>query len=203
MEGKRQKKQPYQLELAFTEERKGEAWKTLSKGNEPAMARQANESPTEAERLMEQICEPSNVIEAWKRVKENKGSPGVDGMKVGELKGYLEKHWPRIREELLSGKYRPQPEEQWDSTFSGHSYGFRPGRSAHEAVARAQEYIKEGYQTVVDVDLEKFFDRVNHDVLMNRVARRVKDKRVLRLIGAFLRAGVLADGLVSPTATYT
>jgi RNA-directed DNA polymerase len=237
MTGRRQKKQPYQMELAFTEAGRGEAPMMLSEGNEPVVAQQKNESPTETERMMEQICEPSNVIEAWKRVKENKGSPGIDDMKVEELKGYLEKHWARIREELLTGRYRPQPvkrveipkpdggtrklgiptvldrlvqqavmqvlQEQWDNTFSEHSYGFRPRRSQHQAIAQAQEYIKEGYQIVVDVDLEKFFDRVNHDVLMNRVARRVKDKRVLKLIGAFLRSGVLADGLVSPTEEGT
>jgi RNA-directed DNA polymerase len=94
-------------------------------------------------------------------------------------------------------------QEQWDGTFSGHSFGFRPGRSAHQAVKRAQEYIAQGHRFVVDMDLEKFFDRVNHDILMSRVAKRVKDKRVLKLIRAYLNAGVLADGLVSPTTEGT
>jgi RNA-directed DNA polymerase len=88
---------------------------------------------------------------------------------------------------------------QWDPTFSPHSYGFRPGRSAHQAVAAAQGYIAEGFRWVVDLDLEKFFDRVNHDRLMATVAQRVKDKRVLRLIRTFLNAGVMENGLVSPT----
>ena len=94
-------------------------------------------------------------------------------------------------------------QRQWDRTFSEHSYGFRPGRSAHQAVARAQEYVRGGCRWVVDVDLEKFFDRVNHDVLMGRVAKRVRDKRVLRLLRACLEAGVLEDGLVSPTTEGT
>jgi RNA-directed DNA polymerase len=90
-------------------------------------------------------------------------------------------------------------QKRWDSTFSEHSYGFRPGRSAHQAVAKAQEYIQAGYDWVVDIDLEKFFDRVNHDVLMGRVARRVSDKRLLKLIRGFLNSGVLENGLVGPT----
>ena len=89
-------------------------------------------------------------------------------------------------------------QEQWDSTFSEYSYGFRPGRSAHQAVAQAQRYVAAGYSVVVDLDLEKFFDRVNHDSLMARVAGRVTDKRVLKLIRAFLKSGVMEGGLVSP-----
>jgi RNA-directed DNA polymerase len=91
----------------------------------------------------------------------------------------------------------------WDGTFSEHTYGFRPGRSAHQAVAQAQQYIAEGYTVVVDLDLEKFFDRVNHDILLSRIARRVQDKRMLRLIRCFLQAGVLEQGLVSPTEEGT
>jgi RNA-directed DNA polymerase len=88
---------------------------------------------------------------------------------------------------------------QWDRTFSPHSYGFRPGRSAHQAVAAAQQHIAEGYRWVVDIDLEKFFDRANHDRLMAALAKRVQDKRLLRLIRAFLNAGVMENGLVRPT----
>ncbi len=94
-------------------------------------------------------------------------------------------------------------QRRWDETFSEHSYGFRPGRSAQQAVAQAQQYIAEGYSTVVDLDLEKFFDRVHHDRLMSRIATRVTDKRVLRLIRAYLNAGVMENGLVSPTEEGT
>jgi RNA-directed DNA polymerase len=89
-------------------------------------------------------------------------------------------------------------QRKWDPTFSDHSYGFRPGRSAHQAVAAAQQYIAAGYRWVVDLDLEKFFDRVNHDKLMARMVERVSDKRLLKLIRTFLRAGVMEGGLVSP-----
>src|SRR5271166_3093125 len=94
-------------------------------------------------------------------------------------------------------------QRQWDSTFSDHSYGFRPGRSAHQAVAQAQQYIAEGYGWVVDLDLEKFFDRVNHDKLMGQIAQRVEDKRLRKLIRAFLNAGVMENGLVSPSVEGT
>ena len=94
-------------------------------------------------------------------------------------------------------------QRRWDRTFSEHSYGFRPGRSAHQAVAQAQQYIAEGYRWIVDLDLEKFFDRVNHDKLMGRIAKRVEDKRLLKLIRAFLNAGVMENGLVSPSVEGT
>jgi RNA-directed DNA polymerase len=94
-------------------------------------------------------------------------------------------------------------QEQWDPTFSEHSYGFRPGRSTKQAVAQAQQYIAEGYGWCVDFDLEKFFDRVNHDKLMGAIAKRVEDKRVLKLIRAFLNAGVMEGGLVSPSVEGT
>jgi RNA-directed DNA polymerase len=105
---------------------------------------------------------------------------------------------PCVVDRLIQQAVLQVLQERWDPTFSEHSYGFRPGRSAHQAVAQAQCYIAEGYGIVVDLDLEKFFDRVNHDRLMARVAARITDKRVLKLIRAFLNAGVLEDGLVKP-----
>lgn len=149
-----------------------------------------------------------NVVVAWTRVKANRGSAGVDGLSIDDTGGYLKTHWPRIRADLLAGRYRPQPvrrvqipkssggmralgiptvtdrliqqallqvlQPRIDPTFSEHSYGFRPGRRAHDAVLQAQRYVQDGYRVGVDVDLEKFFDRVNHDVLMHRLSRRIE-----------------------------
>lgn len=111
--------------------------------------------------------------------------------------------FPCVVDRLIQQAVLQVLQEQWDSTFSEHSYGFRPGRSAHQAVAQAQRYIAEGYNVVVDLDLERFFDRVNHDILMSRVAARVTDKRVLKLIRAFLNTGVLEDGLIRPVEEGT
>jgi RNA-directed DNA polymerase len=182
--------------------------------------------------LLDKVLQRENMLRALERVKQNKGAAGVDGMTVDELGAYLREQWPRIREELLGGTYRPQPVRRvdipkpggggtralgiptvldrllqqallqelhpiFDPTFSDGSFGFRPGRGTHQAIERARAHIAAGWGWVVDLDLEKFFDRVNHDVLMARVARRVKDKRVLRLIRRFLEAGVMEDGLVS------
>jgi RNA-directed DNA polymerase len=106
---------------------------------------------------------------------------------------------PTVLDRLIQQAILQVLQRRWDPTFSEHSYGFRPGRSAHQAVAQAQRYVAEGYEWVVDIDLEKFFDRVNHDILMDRAAKRISDKRLLRLIRAYLNAGVMEDGLVSPT----
>lgn len=232
--GKRQKNQ---LELALEEGQKGEAPKPVLRGAETPVAKQRSESLAKIERMMEVVCERENCKWALRRVKANKGNPGVDGMTVTELPGFLKEHWLEIRVQLLSGTYRPQavkrveipkPEggmrklgiltvldrfiqqavmqvlqNAWDGTFSEHSYGFRPERSAHQAIAQAQQQIGEGYCWIVDLDLEKFFDRVNHDRLMGRIAERVEDKRGLRLIRAFLKAGVLENGLVGPTEEGT
>src|SRR5712675_1113840 len=161
-------------------------------GTEPFVAKPTSESPASAEQLMEEVCDRENLVRAWKRVRSNQGSPGVDGMTIDDAKDHLREHWPSIRSQLLKGTYQPQPvkrveipkpdggvrklgvpcvvdrliqqavlqvlQERWDSTFSGHSYGFRPGRSAHQAVAQAQQYIAAGYSVVVDLDLEKFLD---------------------------------------------
>src|SRR6516165_3168197 len=210
MSGTRQK---IQYSLALVPEGRGEASDRGHQGTEPPVAKPAPERPACAEQLMEEVCDRGNLVRAWKRVRSNKGSPGVDGMTIEGAKAYLREHWPNIRSQLLSGTYQPQPvkrveipkpdggvrrlgvpcvvdrliqqallqvlQERGDPTFSEHSYGFRPGRSAHQAVAQAQRYIAAGYTVVVDLDLEKFFDRVNHDRLMARVAARVSDKRVL------------------------
>ena len=236
MNDKRQKNQ-LQMALAFTGEGRSEAPRALREGTESLTAKCETESPAREEQLMEEVCGRENCQQALRRVKANKGSPGIDGMRVEELPGYLKQHWPGIREQLLSGTYRPQPvrrveiekpdggmrklgiptvldrliqqavmqvlQGRWDPTFSEHSHGFRPQRSAHQAVAKAQQYIAAGHRWVVDLDLEKFFDRVNHDKLMAALARRVNDKRMLKLIRAFLESGVMKNGLVSPVEEGT
>jgi RNA-directed DNA polymerase len=182
-------------------------------------------------RLLEMILGRDNMMAALRRVEANTGAPGVDGMPVEQLRAYLKAHWPRIKEDLLAGRYRPAPVRGveipkpgggkrllgiptvldrliqqamhqvlmplFDPGFSNSSYGFRPRRSAHQAVVAARSYIAAGHRWVVDLDLEKFFDRVNHDVLMARVARRVGDKRVLRLIRRYLQAGLMLGGLAT------
>jgi RNA-directed DNA polymerase len=110
---------------------------------------------------------------------------------------------PTVLDRFIQQAVMQVLQRRWDPTFSEHSHGFRPKRSAHQAVAKAQQYIAAGHRWVVDLDLEKFFDRVNHDKLMAAIARRVTDKRVLRLIGAFLKVGVLENGLVSPAEEGT
>jgi RNA-directed DNA polymerase len=230
-----QKQQQYSL--VFGPVRTGEARTPVAGEAEALAAGRPPESPVSTERLMEEICEADNLKAAYRRVKQNDGGPGVDGMTVDELLPHLARHWPTIREQLLAGTYEPEPvrrseiektgggvrklgiptvldrvvqqavlqvlQPRWDPTFSEHSYGFRPRRSARQAVAQAQRFIREGRRWVVDLDLEKFFDRVNHDRLMARVAERVKDKRLLRLLRAFLSAGVMEAGLVSPTTEGT
>src|ERR1700719_801925 len=231
------KRQKNQLVLAFTEEGRSEAPKASQEGSESLTAKCETERPARHEQLMEEVCERENCWQAYKRVKANKGSPGLDGMKVGELSGYLKQHWPTIREQLLRGTYQPQPvrrveipkpdggvrklgiptvldrmiqqavmqvlQRRWDPTISEHSHGLPPKRSAHQAITQAQQFIAAAHRCVVDLDLDKFFDRVNHDKLMAAIARRVTDKRVLGLIGAFLKVGVLEHGLVSPAEEGT
>ena len=159
--------------LAFAEEYRGEGPKGLGGGTEPRVAKRNAESPAFGSRWMEEVCGRENCLHALARVKANRGSAGVDGMTVQQLRS-------------------------WDRTFSDHSYGFRPGRSAHQAVEQAQRYIADGRRWVVDMDLEKFFDRVNHDRLMAKLAERIEDEWLLRLIRSFLQAGVMEGGLVQP-----
>jgi RNA-directed DNA polymerase len=238
MDLKRDKRQNIQKKLDFSSKQTGEARQAGREETESRRAMHEPESPANTIRLMEEVCERENLLEALRRVKGNKGSAGIDGMTVGQLSGYLKEHWLTIREQLLNGTYKPQPvrrveiekpdgggmrklgipttldrflqqavmqvlQRRWNPTFSDHSYGFRPGRSAHHAVTQAQLYLMEGYSWVIDLDLEKFFDRVNHDKLMGQVAKRVEDKQLLKLIRAFLNAGVMENGLVSPSVEGT
>jgi group II intron reverse transcriptase/maturase len=217
-----------QLELPL--ENRGKA-SELPRSDESSTATHGSErSGNDAEKLLELVVEWSNVEAALRRVRRKKGSPGIDGMTVGELPTYLAEKWPQIREDILSGAYQPMPvrrkaipkkgggvrelgiptvldrliqqcivrvlQPRFDPTFSEHNYGYRPGRSAHGAVCAAQRFIQEGRQWVVDVDLEKFFDRVNHDVLMGRLAKRIGDRRLLGLIRRYLDAGIMATGVV-------
>ncbi len=227
------KRQKNQLELAFGDEARSEAPSPSQEGIEAPVAKCRAESLAPNEQLMEEICLRDSLWQAYKRVKGNGGSPGVDGMGVDDLRDYLKQHWLAVREQLLNGTYQPQPvrrveipkpdggmrklgiptvldrliqqavmqvlQRSWDHTFSESSYGFRTGRSAHQAVARAQQHVAAGYRWVVDLDLEKFFDRVNHDKLMGQIAKRVRDRRLLRLIRSWLKAGVMENGLVGAT----
>jgi RNA-directed DNA polymerase len=179
--------------------------------------------------LMEQVCQRENLNRAYRKVKANKGAPGVDQMTIHELGGWIREHKQELITSLLEGSYQTEPvrgveipkpgggmrqsgiptvidrlvqqailqvlEPLLDPTFSTSSYGFRPGRNAHQALQKAQEYVAEGRGVVVDIDLEKFFDRVNHDILMSRLARRVADKRLLRIVRRLLEAGMMRNGV--------
>ncbi len=185
----------------------------------------------EQAQLMERVVERSNMQQAYRRVKVNRGAPGVDGMSTDRLGAYLCKHWPEIKQRLCKGSYKPMPVRRvqipkanggvrllgiptvldrliqqalhqvlsplYEPGFSEHSYGFRKGRSAHQAVVAEQKYQHEGKRWVVDMDLAQFFDEVNHDKLMSRLGAKVRDQRVKGLIRSYLRAGVLLGGVVS------
>lgn len=193
--------------------------------------------PALHDHLMERVVDRANLQRAWKRVKANKGAPGIDGMTLEDFPAFVRQGWSDIRQALLDGAYRPQPVRRvvipkphggermlgipavvdrviqqaigqvlmpiFDADFSESSFGFRPGRSAHGALRQVQQHISEGYRIAVDLDLEKFFDKVNHDVLMARVARKVGDKRLLALIGRYLRAGVLEGDIIQATEIGT
>lgn len=180
--------------------------------------------------LLRAALRRENLLQAFKRVRRNKGAAGVDGRDIDETSRYLAGTWPEIREQLLAGTYRPSPVRRvtipkpdggerelgiptgtdrliqqallqvlqpiLDPTFSEHSYGFRPGRRAHDAVLSARAYVQSGRRIVVDVDLSKFFDRVNHDILIDRLRKRIDDAGVIRLIRAYLNSGIMDHGVV-------
>ena len=192
-----------------------------------------SEQPNPNVNLLEWILSRENMLLAWKRVKANKGAPGIDGITIEEFPDYLREYWERIREELFAGSYQPSPVRRveipkttggfrplgipcvvdrliqqaiaqvlgpiFDPGFSDYSFGFRPGRSAHDAIYQVREYIRKMKRIAVDMDLSKFFDSVNHDVLMHRVSRKIHDKRLLHLIGKYLRAGVVVNGRLQRT----
>src|SRR5271165_859628 len=227
-----------QLRLDFSSAPTGEARQAGREDIESHSVVNEPERPANTSRIMEEVCERTNLKEALRQVRGNKGSAGVDRMTVDQLGDYLKQHWPAIREQLLNGTYEPKPvrrveipkpdgggmrklgiptvldrfiqqavmqvlQRRWNPTFSQYSYGFRPRRSAHQAVAQAQQYIAQGHGWVIDLDLEKFFDRVNHDKLVGQIAKRVEDRRLRKLIRAFLNAGVMENGLVSPSVEGT
>jgi group II intron reverse transcriptase/maturase len=195
-----------------------------------ASSEKKTKSKISTDTLLESIMSKRNLFEAYKRVKKNKGSHGIDGMRVDELLPYIEAHVNQLIESLLDGTYKPKPVRRveipkpdggirllgvptvldrmiqqaiatklndiFEPVFSDNSFGFRPKRSCHMALKKSKEFINEGNKVVVDMDLEKFFDRVNHDILMNRIARKVTDKRVLKLIRKYLVSGIMQNGIV-------
>jgi group II intron reverse transcriptase/maturase len=217
-----------QMELPL--DGRGEAPTGERSGEAPSATQGHERSGLDSLQLMERIVEGGNLRRALKRVQQNEGSPGVDGLTVEELPAFLKRHWSAIREQLLTGRYQPSVVKRVeipkpgggmrglgiptvldrfiqqavlqvlqpaiDPTFSASSYGFRPGRRAHDAVCQAQRYVQSGRRWVVDVDLEQFFDRVHHDILMGLVAKRIADPRIRTLIHRCLKAGIMANGVV-------
>jgi RNA-directed DNA polymerase len=193
--------------------------------------------PALHDNLMEAVLSPANLHQAWRRVKSNRGAPGIDGLRIEDFPAHAREHWSAIRQTLSDGRYQPQPVRRvtipkpdggeralgiptvvdrviqqaiaqvmtplFDPEFSASSYGFRPKRSAHGALKQVKVDIQAGYRIAVDLDLAKFFDNVDHDILMARVARRIGDKRLLTLIGRYLRAGVLINDEIQPSELGT
>jgi len=236
MGAKRQQGRAYQLTFDFEghaetprHDQGGDDGIRPARPEEPQTPTASDPARALTDRLMEEVCRPENLNRAYRRVKANKGAPGVDGMTISELRTWLAAHKEGLIATLLDGSYRPQPvrgvqipkpgggvrqlgiptvvdrlvqqailqvlEPLLDPTFSPSSFGFRPGRGAHDALKQAREYVADGRVIVVDMDLEKFFDRVNHDILMARLSRRVADARLLRIIRRFLEAGLMQDGV--------
>jgi RNA-directed DNA polymerase len=203
--------------------------KSLAEEETQRIAVQKQDQTLKVINLMEKVCSSENLRRACKRVVENKGAPGADGMRVAELTAWLVENEAQLTSQLKSGTYLPQPvrrveipkpnggvrllgipnvkdrlvqqavlqilNEVFDPLFSESSYGFRQNKSAHQALEQAAEYVKEGRTTVVDLDLEKFFDNVNHDILMSRIYRKIDDKPLLKLIRKFLQSGAMTNGV--------
>lgn len=187
--------------------------------------------------LLTEVLASDNLAQAWKRVKANKGAPGIDGMTIEDFPSHARAHWSAVRGQIKDGRYQPQAVRRveipkpgggkrmlgiptvmdrviqqavaqvlqpiFDPTFSESSFGFRPGRNAHQAIRQVQRHVKGGTSIAVDIDLAKFFDTVNHDVLMRLLGQTIADKRVLRLIGRYLRAGVLVGEHVEASEVGT
>ena len=188
-----------------------------------------NDELFDTSRLLEDVLERNNMLEAMYRVIRNKGSHGIDGMKTDELREHVKKTWVTVKAKLLEGKYNPSPVRRveipkpdggvrllgiptvqdrmiqqaiaqvlsklYEPTFSESSFGFRPNRGAKNAIKQSETYINQGYKWVVDMDLEKFFDKVNHNILMGKLEKKIKDKRLLKLIRKYLESGVLINGI--------
>jgi len=182
---------------------------------------------------VEYIASNASIADAWKKVRSNKGAPGVDRISIEKFPKWIRPQWYEIKRQLWEGRYNPSPAlrveipkesggvrclgipcvrdrvlmqsiakvlgDLFNPTFSENSFGYMPHRSVQQAAKRAQSFYQQGYQFQIDIDLEKFFDTVNHDVLMERVARKVKNKGLLQLLGQFLRSGVVIDGRLHPT----
>ena len=196
-----------------------------------------NDETFDTSMLLEEVLERNNMLLALKRVISNKGSHGVDGMKIDELREHIKKHWDTIKAKILESKYNPSPVRRveipkvdggvrllgiptvqdrliqqaiaqilsriYEPLFSNNSFGFRPRRGAKDAVTKSKQYINEGNRWVIDMDLEKFFDKVNHDILMGKLEKKIKDKRLLTLIRKYLKSGILINGVSVTSAEGT
>ena len=196
-----------------------------------------NDETFDTSMLLEEVLERNNMLLALKRVISNKGSHGVDGMKIDELREHIKKHWDTIKAKILESKYNPSPVRRveipkvdggvrllgiptvqdrliqqaiaqvlsriYEPLFSNNSFGFRPRRGAKDAVTKSKQYINEGNRWVIDMDLEKFFDKVNHDILMGKLEKKIKDKRLLSLIRKYLKSGLLINGVSVTSAEGT